>query len=51
MATLYEEFSVFVVEVCRTCSWNHLVQSYVLGTSGVGSRRSRRKTVAGSGAE
>jgi hypothetical protein len=46
MAALYEEFSVFVVEVCRTCSWNHLVQSYVLGTSGVGSRRSRQRTVA-----
>ncbi|MGH3768240.1 MAG: DUF5318 domain-containing protein [Pseudonocardiaceae bacterium] len=46
MAALYEEFSVFAVEVCRTCSWNHLVQSYVLGTSGVGSRRSRRRTVA-----
>ncbi len=39
MATLFEEFSVYVVEVCRTCSWNHLVQSYVLGTRGVGSRR------------
>jgi hypothetical protein len=46
MATLYEAFSVYVVEVCRTCSWNHLVQSYVLGTSGVGSRRSRRRTAA-----
>jgi Family of unknown function (DUF5318) len=46
MATLYEEFSVYVVEVCRTCSWNHLVQSYVLGASGLGSRRSRRKTAA-----
>lgn len=45
MATLYEEFSVYVVEVCRTCCWNHLVQSYVLGTSGV-SRRSRRRTAA-----
>jgi hypothetical protein len=46
MATLYDEFSVFVVEVCRTCSWNHLVQSYVLGTRGVGARRSRRRTAA-----
>ncbi|MFD4294699.1 DUF5318 domain-containing protein [Rhodococcus sp. NPDC058532] len=27
-----EEFSVHVVEVCRTCNWNHLVQSYVLGS-------------------
>jgi len=51
MAALYEEFSVFVVEVCRTCSWNHLVESYVLGSNGVGSRRSRRKTVAGNGVE
>ena len=42
MAALFEEFSVYVVEVCRTCSWNHLVQSYVLGTS----RRSRRRTAA-----
>lgn len=25
------EFSVYVVEVCRTCNWNHLVQSFVLG--------------------
>ena len=23
---------VHVVEVCRTCSWNHLVKSYLLGT-------------------
>jgi uncharacterized protein DUF5318 len=39
MATLFDGFSVYVVEVCRTCSWNHLVLSYVLGTRGVGSRR------------
>lgn len=32
LATTQEEFSVHVVEVCRTCSWNHLVQSYVLGS-------------------
>lgn len=29
--TTAEEFTVHVVEVCRTCSWNHLVQSYVAG--------------------
>lgn len=46
MAALFEEFSVHVVEVCRTCSWNHLVQSYVLGTGGMGNRRSRRRTAA-----
>ena len=31
LATRYDEFSVHVVEVCRTCEWNHLVKSYVLG--------------------
>ena len=44
MANLFEEFTVYVVEVCRTCSWNHLVQSYVLGTRGVD--KPRRKTAA-----
>jgi len=46
MATLFEEFSVYVVEVCRTCSWNHLVQSYVLGTPGLRTGRTGRKTAA-----
>ena len=31
LTTRFDEFSVHVVEVCRTCSWNHLVKSYVLG--------------------
>ncbi|TWP53144.1 hypothetical protein FKR81_07270 [Lentzea tibetensis] len=44
MANLFEEFTVYVVEVCRTCSWNHLVQSYVLGTRGVD--KPRRRTAA-----
>lgn len=44
MANLFGEFTVYVVEVCRTCSWNHLVQSYVLGTRGVD--KPRRRTAA-----
>jgi hypothetical protein len=32
MAKLFAEFTVYVVEVCKSCHWNHLVQSYVLGT-------------------
>ncbi|WP_298181063.1 DUF5318 domain-containing protein [Saccharomonospora sp.] len=32
MANLFSEFTVYVVEVCRLCGWNHLVKSYVLGT-------------------
>lgn len=38
----HAEFTVYVVEVCRACSWNHLVTSYVLGTAGLRSRRSAR---------
>jgi len=26
-----QEFTVHVVEVCRTCHWNHLIRSYVAG--------------------
>jgi len=26
-----DEFDCYVVEVCLDCSWNHLVQRYVLG--------------------
>lgn len=33
LATRFSEFAVHVVEVCRTCSWNHLVKSYVLGAA------------------
>jgi hypothetical protein len=47
MANLFEEFTVYVVEVCRTCGWNHLVQSYVLGTRGLSDdRKPRRRTAA-----
>ena len=31
LAHEYGAFRVYVVEVCRRCSWNHLVVSYVLG--------------------
>ena len=27
----YGEFRVYIVEVCRDCSWNHLCVSFVLG--------------------
>ncbi|MBP1161535.1 MULTISPECIES: DUF5318 domain-containing protein [Rhodococcus] len=45
LATTQEEFSVHVVEVCRTCSWNHLVQSYVLGAAPA-PKRARRPSGA-----
>jgi hypothetical protein len=49
MANSHGDFSVYVVEVCRTCSWNHLVLSYVTGAGGApgNPRRSdRRRTAA-----
>ncbi len=46
-ADAVDEFTVHVVEVCRTCRWNHLVQSYVLGTDDAsGGRRRRRRTAS-----
>jgi hypothetical protein len=27
----FGEFSVYVVEVCRECSWNHLCSTFILG--------------------
>jgi hypothetical protein len=33
LAAEHGEFTVYVVEVCRGCSWNHLTVSYVLGTA------------------
>lgn len=40
----HPEFTVYVVEVCRDCAWNHLVTSYVLGTNGL---KARRRTARG----
>jgi hypothetical protein len=44
MANLFGEFTVYVVEVCRSCGWNHLIRSYVLGT---GTPRPRSRKTAG----
>ncbi len=44
LATRYDEFAVHVVEVCRTCSWNHLVKSYVLGAPRSPEARRPRRT-------
>ncbi|MQA86452.1 MAG: hypothetical protein GEV03_17925 [Streptosporangiales bacterium] len=43
MAREYGEFRVYVVEVCQGCAWNHLTQSYVLGTGQPRDRRRRRR--------
>jgi hypothetical protein len=41
------EFKVYVVEVCRSCGWNHLALSYVLGRDGLpGQGGSERREAA-----
>lgn len=42
MAREYADLTVYVVEVCRTCGWNHLNASYQIGTNGPRPRRARR---------
>lgn len=48
LAASTEEFSVHVVEVCRSCRWNHLVQSFVAGLP-VRPRARRSRRMAGTG--
>jgi hypothetical protein len=31
LAMTLREFQVFVVEICTSCAWNHLVEQYLLG--------------------
>ena len=39
LALTHDAFTVHVVEVCRSCSWNYLVESYDVGLPhGVGKR-------------
>lgn len=47
LAAGQEEFTVHEVEVCRTCRWNHLVRSYVLGSVPAPRDSRRRRRAAG----
>jgi len=42
LALTHDAFTVHVVEVCRSCSWNHLVESYEVGLAAGEGRRVRR---------
>jgi hypothetical protein len=42
MDAAQDEFSVYQVEVCRSCGWNHLGCSYVLGAAPEPGRQPRR---------
>ena len=37
LADTHSEFQVFVVEVCRRCDWNHLVEQYLYAKADAGS--------------
>lgn len=51
LADEYGEFTVYVVEVCRACGWNHLESSYVLASTVARPvRGARRRGAAGNGA-
>jgi hypothetical protein len=41
LADQLPEFTVYLVEVCADCRWNHLIASYVLGTGEAMKRRAR----------
>lgn len=49
MAMTLREFQVYVVEVCRGCGWNHLVEQFLLGRDGLASAEPgpARQAVAG----
>lgn len=46
MEAAYPEFTVYVVEVCQSCSWNYLTTSYVLGAGEPRQRRTRRRSAS-----
>ena len=50
MAMTLREFQVYVVEVCRGCGWNHLVEQYLLGRDGLDERTGRSSSRAQGGA-
>jgi hypothetical protein len=53
LAMTLREFQVFVVEVCRGCGWNHLIEQFLLGRDGLvtagASGEAAAQAVAGSG--
>jgi Family of unknown function (DUF5318) len=46
LAMTLREFQVYVVEVCRGCGWNHLVEQYLLGRDGLAAAPATATAVA-----
>jgi Family of unknown function (DUF5318) len=47
LAMTFREFQVYVVEVCRGCGWNHLIEQFVLGRDGLTPQPDRAAAAAG----
>jgi len=47
LAMTFREFRVYVVEVCRGCGWNHLVEQFMIGRDGLAESASAAEAVAG----
>lgn len=47
LAMTYGEVQVYVVEVCRGCGWNHLVEQYLLGRDGLAAEPAGKLVAAG----
>ena len=47
MDAAQQEFSVYCVEVCRGCGWNHLVEQFMIGRDGLAESASAAEAVAG----
>jgi Family of unknown function (DUF5318) len=35
LAMTFREVQIYVVEVCRSCGWNHLIEQYLIGRDGL----------------
>lgn len=46
LSARFAEFNVYVVEVCRSCGWNYLAVSFVLGQGVPGQSAQRRRKAA-----
>ncbi|MEV4640240.1 DUF5318 domain-containing protein [Actinoplanes sp. NPDC049548] len=50
LAMTLREFQVFVVEVCQTCAWNHLIEQFLLGRDALVDEQPRGAAAAASSA-
>ncbi len=46
LAQQFSELRVYVVEVCTSCAWNHLIMSFVIGTGQPRVKRTTRRKMA-----